>query len=149
MYVCVYVLLCYTCVRACVRVRVYVNICVCSLSIRGLCVRVWPPHTSDRRGGGGGCEQEGWQGLGGEPEGRKDEGKKKNTPLGTNTRVLSFWYRICFRIHLQYQDFESACRPIRCQAKEELSISHAGVRRESVCDEERERKRGFICAINR
>jgi len=39
---------------------------------RGLCVRVWPPHTSERRGGGGGCEQEGWQGLGGEPEGRKD-----------------------------------------------------------------------------
>ena len=29
---------------------------------RGLYVRVWPPHTSDRRGGGGGCEQEGWQG---------------------------------------------------------------------------------------
>ena len=29
---------------------------------RGLCVRVWPPHTSERRGGGGGCEQEGWQG---------------------------------------------------------------------------------------
>ena len=27
---------------------------------RGLCVRVWPPHTSERRGGGGGCEQEGW-----------------------------------------------------------------------------------------
>ena len=26
---------------------------------RGLCVRVWPPHTSERRGGGGGCEQEG------------------------------------------------------------------------------------------
>ena len=25
---------------------------------RGLCVRVWPPHTSERRGGGGGCEQE-------------------------------------------------------------------------------------------
>ena len=81
--------------------------------------------------------------------GARIEGKKKNTPLGTNTRVLSFWYRICFRIHLQYQDFESACRPIRCQAKEELSITHAGVRRESVCDEERERKRGFICAINR
>ena len=29
---------------------------------RGLYVRVWPPHTSERRGGGGGCEQEGWQG---------------------------------------------------------------------------------------
>ena len=29
---------------------------------RGLCVRVWPPHSSERRGGGGGCEQEGWQG---------------------------------------------------------------------------------------
>ena len=29
---------------------------------RGLCVRVWPPHASERRGGGGGCEQEGWQG---------------------------------------------------------------------------------------
>ena len=29
---------------------------------RGLCVRVWPPHTSERRGGGGCCEQEGWQG---------------------------------------------------------------------------------------
>jgi len=29
---------------------------------RGLCVRVWPPHTSERRGVGGGCEQEGWQG---------------------------------------------------------------------------------------
>ena len=28
---------------------------------RGLCVRVWP-HTSERRGGGGGCEQEFWQG---------------------------------------------------------------------------------------
>ena len=28
---------------------------------RGLYVRVWPPHTSERRGGGGGCEQEGWQ----------------------------------------------------------------------------------------
>ena len=28
----------------------------------GLYVRVWPPHTSERRGGGGGCEQEGWQG---------------------------------------------------------------------------------------
>ena len=27
---------------------------------RSLYVRVWPPHTS--RGGGGGCEQEGWQG---------------------------------------------------------------------------------------
>ena len=27
---------------------------------RGLYVRVWPPHTSERRGGGGGCEQEGW-----------------------------------------------------------------------------------------
>ena len=25
---------------------------------RGLYVRVWPPHTSERRGGGGGCEQE-------------------------------------------------------------------------------------------
>ena len=36
---------------------------------RDLCVRVWPPHTSERRGGGGGCEQEGWQGG----EGRKDE----------------------------------------------------------------------------
>ena len=35
---------------------------------RGLCVRVWPPHTSERRGGGGGCEQEGWQG--GEGPGR-------------------------------------------------------------------------------
>ena len=23
---------------------------------RGLCVRVWPPHTSERRGGGGGCD---------------------------------------------------------------------------------------------
>ena len=23
---------------------------------RGLYVRVWPPHTSERRGGGGGCE---------------------------------------------------------------------------------------------
>ena len=34
---------------------------------RGLYVRVWPPHTSERRGGGGGCEQEGWQGA------RKDE----------------------------------------------------------------------------
>ena len=38
---------------------------------RGLCVRVWPPHTSERRGGGGGCEQEvgkevrGAQGLSG------------------------------------------------------------------------------------
>ena len=31
---------------------------------RGLYVRVWPPHTSERRGGGGGCEQEGWQGGG-------------------------------------------------------------------------------------
>ena len=29
---------------------------------RSLYVRVWPPHTSERRGGGGGCEQEGWQG---------------------------------------------------------------------------------------
>ena len=29
---------------------------------RGLYVRVWPPHTSERRRGGGGCEQEGWQG---------------------------------------------------------------------------------------
>ena len=29
---------------------------------RGLYVRFWPPHTSERRGGGGGCEQEGWQG---------------------------------------------------------------------------------------
>ena len=29
---------------------------------RGLYVQVWPPHTSERRGGGGGCEQEGWQG---------------------------------------------------------------------------------------
>jgi hypothetical protein len=29
---------------------------------RGLYVRVWPPHTRERRGGGGGCEQEGWQG---------------------------------------------------------------------------------------
>jgi len=29
---------------------------------RGLYVRVWPPRTSasERRGGGGGCEQEGW-----------------------------------------------------------------------------------------
>ena len=35
---------------------------------RGLFVRVWPPHTSERRGGGGGCEQEGWQG--GEARGR-------------------------------------------------------------------------------
>ena len=26
---------------------------------RGLYVRFWPPHTSERRGGGGGCEQEG------------------------------------------------------------------------------------------
>ena len=25
---------------------------------RSLYVRVWPPHTSERRGGGGGCEQE-------------------------------------------------------------------------------------------
>ena len=29
---------------------------------RGLCVRVRPPHTIERRGGGGGCEQGGWQG---------------------------------------------------------------------------------------
>ena len=29
---------------------------------RGLYVRVWPPHTSERRGGGGGCEQGGWRG---------------------------------------------------------------------------------------
>ena len=29
---------------------------------RGPCVRVWPPHTSERRGGGGGCEQADWQG---------------------------------------------------------------------------------------
>ena len=29
---------------------------------RALYVRVWAPHTSERRGGGGGCEQEGWQG---------------------------------------------------------------------------------------
>jgi hypothetical protein len=35
---------------------------------RGLYVQVWPPHTSERRGGGGGCEQEGWQGGA-----RKDE----------------------------------------------------------------------------
>jgi len=28
---------------------------------RGLCVRVRPPHTSERRGGGGGCEQGGWR----------------------------------------------------------------------------------------
>ena len=28
---------------------------------RGLCVRVWPPHTSERRGGGRGCEQGGWR----------------------------------------------------------------------------------------
>ena len=28
---------------------------------RGLYVRVWPPHTSERRGGGGGCEQGGWR----------------------------------------------------------------------------------------
>ena len=31
---------------------------------RGLYVRFWPPHTSERRGGGGGCEQEGWQDFG-------------------------------------------------------------------------------------
>jgi hypothetical protein len=36
---------------------------------RGLRVRVWPPHTSERRGGAGGCEQEGWRG-GEELEGR-------------------------------------------------------------------------------
>jgi len=29
---------------------------------RGLCVRVGPPHTSEWRGGGGGCEQGGWRG---------------------------------------------------------------------------------------
>ena len=30
---------------------------------RGLFVRVRPPHTSERRGGGGGCEQGGWRGA--------------------------------------------------------------------------------------
>ena len=29
---------------------------------RGLCVRVRPPHTIERRGRGGGCEQGGWRG---------------------------------------------------------------------------------------
>ena len=30
---------------------------------RGVCVRVRPPHTSERRGGGGGCEQLRWLGA--------------------------------------------------------------------------------------
>ena len=45
---------------------------------RGLYVRVWPPHTSERRGGGGGCEQEGWQG--GE---RERERERERALLGT------------------------------------------------------------------
>ena len=49
----------------------------------GLCVRVWTPHTSERRGGGGGCEQEGWQGLGG------DSGGGLSRPGGLPT--LGLW----------------------------------------------------------
>ena len=42
---------------------------------RGLCVRVRPPHTSDRSGGGGGCEQGGWRG--GEGRARMSEQEER------------------------------------------------------------------------
>ena len=74
--VCVYV---HVCVYVCVCMHMYMYICLLlyekavsrggerekgghvlrDTTCRGLCVRVSPPHTSERRGGGGGCEQEG------------------------------------------------------------------------------------------
>jgi len=46
-------------------------------SSHGLYDRVWPPHTIERRGGGGGCEQGGWRG--GEGRARRSLGFQMST----------------------------------------------------------------------
>ena len=60
---------------------------------RGLYVRVWPPHTSERRGGGGGCEQEGWQGGEGRARMSGQEELQRHTD-DPSTRMLRLIRRI-------------------------------------------------------
>ena len=56
---------------------------------RGLYVRVRPPHTSERRGGGGGCEQGGWRGGEGRARMSGQEERQRHIRLWSLEGVLS------------------------------------------------------------